>query len=82
LSLPFGALFSFGYLLESLYRLFGWYSSRPLLTRHAVYLMGRDQHVPIDKAKRELGFQPRMGVDIGVDQCVAWLKTLPQFRSS
>jgi nucleoside-diphosphate-sugar epimerase len=81
LSLPFGVLFSFGYLLESLYRLFGWYSSRPLLTRHAVYLMGRDQHVPIDKAKRELGFHPRIGIDIGVDQCVAWLQTLPQFRS-
>jgi len=81
LSLPFGVLFSFGYLLESLYRLFGWYSSRPLLTRHAVYLMGRDQHVPIDKAKRELGFQPRISVDTGVDQCVAWLKTLPQSRS-
>ena len=82
LSLPFGVLFSFGYLLESLYCLFGWYSSRPLLTRHAVYTMGRDQDVPIDKAKRELGFQPRISLDTGVDQCVAWLKTLPQFRSS
>ncbi|MFI5396270.1 MAG: NAD-dependent epimerase/dehydratase family protein [Candidatus Binatia bacterium] len=82
LSLPFGLLFSLGSLLESLYRFFGWYGSRPLLTRHAVYVMGRDQHVPIDKAKRELEFQPRISLDAGVDQCVAWLKTLRQFRSS
>lgn len=80
LSLPFGLLYSLGYLLESLYRLCGWYSSRPLLTRHAVYVLGRDQHVPIDKARQEFGFQPRVGIDAGVDQCVAWLKTLPQFR--
>jgi nucleoside-diphosphate-sugar epimerase len=82
LSLPFGLLFAFGHLLESLYRLFGWYISRPLLTRHAVYIMGRNQDAPIDKAKRELAFQPRISLDTGVDQCVQWLKTLPQFRSS
>jgi nucleoside-diphosphate-sugar epimerase len=82
LSLPFGLVFSLGSLLESLYRFFGWYGSRPLLTRHAVYVMGRDQDVPIDKAKRELEFQPRISLDVGVDQCVAWLKALPQFRSS
>jgi nucleoside-diphosphate-sugar epimerase len=80
-SLPFGLLYSLGHLLESVYRLRGWYSSRPLLTRHAIYVMGRDQHVPIDKAKQEFGFQPRVSIDAGVDQCVAWLKTLPQFRS-
>jgi nucleoside-diphosphate-sugar epimerase len=81
LSLPFGVMFAVGYVLESLYRLFGWYSSRPLLTRHAVYIMGRNQDAPIDKAKREFGFQPRISLDTGVDQSVAWLKTLPQFRS-
>jgi nucleoside-diphosphate-sugar epimerase len=81
LSLPFGVLFSIGYLLESLYRLFGWYSSRPLLTRHAVYVMGRDQHVVIDRAKREIGFQPHISVNTGVDRCVEWLKALPQFKS-
>ncbi len=81
LSLPFGLLLACGYLLESLYHLCGWYGSRPLLTRHAVYVMGRDQHVAIERAKRELGFQPHISVDTGVDRCVEWLKTLPQFKS-
>jgi nucleoside-diphosphate-sugar epimerase len=81
LSLPFGLLFACGYLLESLYHLCGWYGSRPLLTRHAVYVMGRNQDAPIDKAKRELGFQARISLDAGVEQSVEWLKTLPQFRS-
>jgi nucleoside-diphosphate-sugar epimerase len=81
LSLPFGPLLACGYLLESLYHLCGWYGARPLLTRHAVYVMGRHQHTPIDKAKRELGFHPRISLDAGLEQSVEWLKTLPQFRS-
>jgi nucleoside-diphosphate-sugar epimerase len=81
LSLPFGLLFACGYLLEALYRLCGWYGSRPLLTRHAVYVMGRNQHVAIDRAKLELRFEPRMDVGTGVDRCVEWLKALSQFKS-
>jgi nucleoside-diphosphate-sugar epimerase len=81
-SLPFGLLYSLGHLLESLYRLCGWYSSRPLLTRHAVYVIGTDQQVPIDKAKQAFGFQPRVSIEAGVDQCVAWLRTLPQFTDA
>jgi stearoyl-CoA desaturase (Delta-9 desaturase) len=42
----------------------------------------RYQDVPIDTAKRELGFQPRISVDTGADQGVGWLETLPQFRFS
>lgn len=48
---------------------------RPLLTRHAVYLMFRDQGYAIDKARRELGFRSRVGFSEGVTRTLAWLAT-------
>jgi nucleoside-diphosphate-sugar epimerase len=80
IALPFGLLYALGYVLETVYGWCRWYAARPLLTRHAVYVMGRSQSVPIDKAKRDFAFEPRVDVTSGVQQCAAWLKTLPQFR--
>lgn len=47
--------------------------TRPLLTRHLVYTMIRDQCYPIDKAQRELWFTPKVGVELGLRQSVEWL---------
>ena len=47
---------------------------RPLLTRHAVYLLGRNQEFPIAKAKSSFGFSPNISLEEGVDRSVAWLK--------
>ena len=46
---------------------------RPLLTRHAVYLLGRSQEFPNAKARRDFGFVPRITLEEGVRRSVAWL---------
>jgi nucleoside-diphosphate-sugar epimerase len=48
---------------------------RPLLTRHAVYLLARDQEFPIERARRELGLSPAVNFDEGMARTVAWLQT-------
>lgn len=47
---------------------------RPLLTRHATYLLGVDQEFPIDKARRDFGFAPRVSLEEGIARSVAWVK--------
>ncbi len=46
---------------------------RPLLTRHAVYLLGRNQDFPIAKAASHFGFQPAISLEQGIERSVAWL---------
>lgn len=47
--------------------------ARPLLTRHAVYLLARDQEFPIAKAQTDLGFTPAISLAEGIARSVAWL---------
>ena len=47
---------------------------RPLLTRHAVFLLGRPQEFPAQKACAELDFDPKVSVDEGIARSVDWLK--------
>ena len=47
---------------------------RPLLTRHAVKLLGMDQEFPVEKARREFGFTPRVSLEEGIARSVAWLR--------
>ena len=35
-------------------------SGRPLLTRHAVHLLGQDQEFPATRAREDFGFAPRV----------------------
>ncbi|HKE13330.1 MAG TPA: NAD-dependent epimerase/dehydratase family protein [Kofleriaceae bacterium] len=49
--------------------------SRPLLTRHSVYLLGRDQGFPIDKARQELGFRSVVGFDEALQRTLSWLES-------
>ena len=46
----------------------------PLLTRHAVYLLGRNQEFPIAKAKNDFGFAPDISLEEGINRSVAWLQ--------
>ncbi len=50
---------------------------RPQLTRHAVYLLGRDQEFPSDRARADFGFLPKVSLAEGMERSVAWLKSLP-----
>ncbi len=47
---------------------------RPLLTRHAIKLLGVDQEFPIDKARQEFDFSPTISLEEGVARSVAWIK--------
>jgi nucleoside-diphosphate-sugar epimerase len=47
---------------------------RPLLTRHAIKLLGVDQEFPIDKARQEFDFSPAISLEEGVARSVAWIK--------
>lgn len=71
--IPYRAAYLAGWAMEKVYgalRL----TSRPLLTRMVVEVFGTDQGFPIDKACRELGYEPQVNFDEGMRQVEAWLK--------
>lgn len=47
--------------------------TKPPLTRHAVYLLSRNQEYPIAKARRDFGFVPRISFEQGIAESVQWL---------
>jgi nucleoside-diphosphate-sugar epimerase len=48
---------------------------RPLLTRHAVLLLGLNQEFPTAKATRDFGFSPKISLEEGILRSAAWLRT-------
>jgi len=41
-------------------------TSRPPVTREALNLVGSHHRIPIDRARRELGFEPKVGYEEGM----------------
>ena len=76
INLPYAAAMAIAAAMEAPYRWLKVLPGRPLLTRHAVFLLGRDQEYPSEKARRELGFFSRVTLEEGVARSVAWLKDL------
>lgn len=76
IDLPYGAAMAVAGVMEAPYHLVKALPGRPMLTRHAVYILGRDQEYPIDKARAELGFTPRVSITEGIARSVAWVKGL------
>ncbi|MGI4827074.1 MAG: NAD-dependent epimerase/dehydratase family protein [Janthinobacterium lividum] len=72
INLPFGTAMALSRIFEAPHRLLG-LSGRPLLTKHSVYLLGRDQEFPIEKAKSGFGFVPKISLEEGIRRSVAWL---------
>ncbi|MBN1148373.1 MAG: NAD-dependent epimerase/dehydratase family protein [Anaerolineales bacterium] len=72
LSIPYGVAYSAGWLME---RWGAWSKSsrRPLLTRMAVELVGTHQDFPNDRARAELGFEPQVFLEEGLQRSKAWL---------
>ena len=48
---------------------------RPLLTRHAVLVLTRPQDYLIARAERDFGFEPSVGLAIGIQRTVGWLNS-------
>ncbi len=44
------------------------FRNRPPVTREALNLIGSDNRFPADRARRELGFQPRVGYEEGLEE--------------
>jgi nucleoside-diphosphate-sugar epimerase len=71
-SLPHWLAYGIGWIMER------WNGSRgtgkrPLVTRMAVELIGTDQSFPSDRARRELGWQPKIGFEEGMRRVRGWL---------
>ncbi len=72
LSIPRRLAYPLGWLSEK-WALWRGAAHRPLLTRMAVEFLGTHQSFPIERAKRELGFQPRVLLGEGLERIGAWL---------
>ena len=79
-NLPRSVAWTLGYLLEKKTWLFGGYA---FLTRFRVECATRNMTYDIAKARNELGFTPKLGVEEGVKQTVEWYSTHnPSVRDS
>ncbi|MDQ2901326.1 MAG: NAD-dependent epimerase/dehydratase family protein [Acidobacteriota bacterium] len=74
IDLPSAIAYPLARALEMPYR-FTRIPGRPLLTRHAVLLLSRDQEYPIASARRDFGFSPAVSFEEGVARTVEWLNT-------
>lgn len=73
LTIPRQVAYLAGWAMEKLYGVLH-IKSRPLLTRMAAELFGTDQGFPIDKARVELGYKPKVDFDEGMRRVEAWLR--------
>jgi len=77
-SLPYWAANGVGTSLEHGYRLLRRTTGvtvRPLLSRQAVQVLGRDQCFSSAKARELLGWEPRVDYEAGLEATVTWLRT-------
>jgi nucleoside-diphosphate-sugar epimerase len=76
LRLPFSAAMAVAPAMEAVHRALG-LPGRPLLTRHAVHLLGQDQEFPSARARADFGFAPRISLAEGLQRSAAWVRSRP-----
>jgi nucleoside-diphosphate-sugar epimerase len=74
-TIPYRLAYFAGWVMEGIYSTFR-IQSRPLLTRMMVELFGTNQGFPIEKARQELGYEPKVGFDEGMSHVEAWLRQI------
>jgi oxidoreductase len=74
LAIPFPAAMALGRAMEVPHGLLK-LSGRPLLTRHAVHLLGQDQEFPAARAREDFGFAPRVSLAEGIARSAAWVRS-------
>ena len=62
IKLPFMPVYAVAALLEAVWKLAGQYDKAPPLTRINVCTLGRSQIFSIEKARRELGYEPKVSI--------------------
>lgn len=70
--IPYRLAYLTGWVMEKIYGILR-IKTRPLLTRMAVELFGTNQGFSIDKARRELGYEPKVDFDEGMRRVDVWL---------
>ncbi len=76
---PYFLAMRFAFVKEAIARLLR-RASPPTITRRAVYLVGRSTQFSIAKARAELGWQPRTGIQDGVRRTLEWFCSLEENR--
>ena len=71
--IPYRLAYFVGLLMEKIYVMFG-KKDRPLLTRTVVEIFGTSQGFSIEKARRELGYEPKVDFEEGMKRVESWLK--------
>jgi nucleoside-diphosphate-sugar epimerase len=73
LRLPFSAAMAVAPGMEAVQRTLG-LPGRPLLTRHAVHLLGQDQEYPAARARADFGFTPQVSFAEGMARSAEWVR--------
>ena len=73
---PFKVASKAGFVLEVIGHMFK-LKKPPLITRYAVWLMGRDTYFTADKARRELGWESTVKYTEGVPRTIDWFEGKP-----
>ncbi len=60
--LPFMPMYALAAVLEAVWKLFRIYDTAPPLTRYNICTLGRSQVFSIEKARRELGYEPKVSL--------------------
>jgi nucleoside-diphosphate-sugar epimerase len=81
LHIPYRALYAVAYAAER-FAMLSRSPRDPLVTRHGVALFGTDNRHAIDKARRELGYKPRMDLREGVRLAALWYRERDRLDSA
>jgi nucleoside-diphosphate-sugar epimerase len=76
---PYFLALRFAFLGEAIARLLR-RADPPTITRRAIYLVGRGTCFSSAKARQQLGWQPRVGIQEGVRRTLEWLFSLEENR--
>lgn len=71
-TLPYTLMYSAAYLLEQIYRFLN-SEKPPVLTRFAVSALAGSRTYSIEKAERELGYEPPVGYEEGLEKLKDWI---------
>ncbi len=72
--IPFWPLYLAGRCAERSWRALGRHSAAPPITTYGITLVGSNQEFSIDKARRDLGYEPEYDIIRGVAEGVRWYR--------
>ena len=72
--LSFKTAYIGGVLLEFFFKLFHQYKRQPLVTKFLASELAHSHYFDISKAKKELGYEPKISLEEGLDIYIDWLR--------